>query len=271
MSEKAVSILGCGWLGFPLAERLIEMGYTVKGSTTSPDKVPDLQRAGIRPFCLKAQPQVSGNGIQSFFESDILFLNIPFRRNLADPDFYRQQVQSVAELVERSPVDFVVFASSTSVYPSSLADASEDAPFEADNGRAEALLAAERLLMRNRKFDATIVRFAGLYGGGRQIGRLLAGRSGVPEAGAPVNLIHLEDCLRIAAQIIREHIKGEIFNACSDGHPTRKELYTAAAEKQGFKAPLFADAPHTRSKIVNNSKLKSRLNYAFRHPDPLVF
>lgn len=29
-----VSILGCGWLGLPLAEQLLAEGYSVKGSTT---------------------------------------------------------------------------------------------------------------------------------------------------------------------------------------------------------------------------------------------
>jgi 3-hydroxyisobutyrate dehydrogenase-like beta-hydroxyacid dehydrogenase len=29
-----ISILGCGWLGFPLAKALLKDGFTVKGSTT---------------------------------------------------------------------------------------------------------------------------------------------------------------------------------------------------------------------------------------------
>ena len=271
MSEQTVSVLGCGWLGFPLARQLIKMGYAVNGSTTSQNKMSLLAKAGIRPFCFRADPQVSGKDIKPFFQSDIIFLNIPFHRNLKNPDYYRQQVESVVARIEISPIRFALFASSTSVYPSTLKDAVEEAVFEPDNARSATLLAVERLLMDNQKFDTTVIRFAGLYGGERKIGRILAGRTGVPEADAPANLIHLEDCVGIAAQIVRQDVRGEVFNACSDGHPTRKELYTKAAKHYGFKQPQFSARPHTRFKIVNNAKLKSRLNFSFRHPDPLDF
>ena len=36
---KRVSVLGCGWLGKPLAISLLDEGYSVKGSTTSEDKL----------------------------------------------------------------------------------------------------------------------------------------------------------------------------------------------------------------------------------------
>ena len=45
-----ISILGCGWLGFPLAKRFIEEGYSVNGSTTSESKLSVLENAGINPF-----------------------------------------------------------------------------------------------------------------------------------------------------------------------------------------------------------------------------
>ena len=42
-----VSILGCGWLGLPLAKALIGEGYTVKGSTTTPAKLNLLKEEGV--------------------------------------------------------------------------------------------------------------------------------------------------------------------------------------------------------------------------------
>lgn len=45
-----ISILGCGWLGLPLAKALIENGFSVKGSTTSTDKLTALENDGITPF-----------------------------------------------------------------------------------------------------------------------------------------------------------------------------------------------------------------------------
>ena len=44
-----ISILGCGWLGFPLAKALLSKGLSVKGSTTSSEKLATLEKAGITP------------------------------------------------------------------------------------------------------------------------------------------------------------------------------------------------------------------------------
>ena len=47
MNQKSISILGCGWLGLPLARQLIKLGYSVKGSTTSPEKIQILKGSQI--------------------------------------------------------------------------------------------------------------------------------------------------------------------------------------------------------------------------------
>lgn len=47
-----VSILGCGWLGFPLAKKLIEIGFEVKGSTTTENKLAVLKSNKIAPYLL---------------------------------------------------------------------------------------------------------------------------------------------------------------------------------------------------------------------------
>lgn len=269
MGTVCVSILGCGWLGLPLGRYLIGQGFPVKGSTTSAAKIRTLQDSGITPFLITCAPRLTGENIASFFQSNILFLNIPFRRDLKDPVYYQDQIASVAAQVERSPIKFVLFAGSTAVYPDSLKEAEEDFVFVPDNPRAKVLYETEHMLLHNRHFHATVIRFGGLYGGGRHLGQFMAGRKELPEAQRPVNLIHLEDCIGIAAQIIEKDIRGEIFNAVGDGHPARKELYTQAALSRGLEPPLFKDESPGSYKIVSNAKVKRRLDYTFRHPDPL--
>ena len=44
---KNVSVLGCGWLGKPLAVELLNNGFFVKGSTTSESKIEDLEQFSI--------------------------------------------------------------------------------------------------------------------------------------------------------------------------------------------------------------------------------
>ncbi len=50
MQNQTVSILGCGWLGLPLAKALIKKGFIVKGSTTAEEHLEQLRTEGIEPI-----------------------------------------------------------------------------------------------------------------------------------------------------------------------------------------------------------------------------
>ena len=54
-----ISILGCGWLGLPLAKALIGNGFSVNGSTTSIDKIGLLENAGITPFLIEIDCKIT--------------------------------------------------------------------------------------------------------------------------------------------------------------------------------------------------------------------
>ena len=273
MPARSISILGCGWLGLPLAKHLLALGYPVLGSTTSAQKISVIQNCGIRPFLLEATPRLNGEGISTFFNANLLFLNIPFERHLEDPSFYKKQIHSVVEHLHQGTVEFVIFAGSTAVYPETLQDAAEDTPFRplSGNARAQVLWEVEQLLLSDQKFKTTVIRFGGLYGPGRPLGRFLAGKKGLSGGDKPVNLIHQQDCVRVVAEIIGHDVRGEVFNAVSDCHPTRKALYTAAAQRAGLEIPEFSSEPRRPYKIVRNDKLKKRLDFFFWHPDPLNF
>ncbi|GAB3814760.1 hypothetical protein GCM10028895_08160 [Pontibacter rugosus] len=70
MEEKGiVSIMGCGWLGLPLAEQLVKQGYTVKGSTTTAAKQALLEEKNIQPYLLNlADEQVDEEQLQDFWK-----------------------------------------------------------------------------------------------------------------------------------------------------------------------------------------------------------
>lgn len=281
MSFQSISILGCGWLGFPLAKRLKELGYRIKGSTTTPEKLAELADAGISPFLIQCAPDIRGKDISRFFQADVLFLNIPFRRDLADPGEYQRQIEAVMSRVRASSIRHVLFAGSTSVYPENIGEAGEDSVFVPADARAKVLFEIEQTLLKDVQVQATVIRFGGMYGGPRRIGQFLAGRRKLRGGSRPVNLIHLEDCVEIAVQFIQNSVWREIFNAVSDGHPTRRALYTEAARRHpctgqtGLPPPEFEEEGTGQSlrsyKIVSNEKLKKKLGYRFRYPDPLEF
>jgi nucleoside-diphosphate-sugar epimerase len=274
MNKKAltnsISILGCGWLGLPLAASLVQQGYTVKGSVTQTEKLGLLAQKGITPFQVQiTDTSITSNDLPAFLESEILIINIPPSRR-EDVVFYHQaQMTLLLTEVLKSPIKKVLFISSTSVYPDLNQEVTELENIQPSKESGKALLAVEKMLRSNVHLMSTIVRFAGLVGYDRMPGRFLAGKKNVENGNAPINVIHQDDCIALITGIIRQQAWGEIFNACADIHPTRREFYTLAAAKAGLELPTFADTADPRFKIINSEKIKQRLNYSFKYPDPL--
>ena len=267
-----LSVLGCGWLGLPLARELVRRGHSVKGSVTRAEKLGELAAAGVEGHRLELSPtpveDTEGFFDMSFFDADALIVTLPPKRR--EPGVEARYPAQVAQALRATPADTrIVFTGSTSVYPElnrtvTEADAgAAEAPISA-SGRA--ILAAEKLLQAR---GATILRLAGLYGYDRQPGRSLSGRD-VSGGDARVNLVHRDDVVRVLVQVIEKEVQNVTLNVCTDLHPTRREVYTRQAERLGFAPPRFVE-PHIEDhKLVNSEVLKTALGFTFRYPDPLA-
>ena len=66
--RKKIAILGCGWLGLPLATSLLSKGYEVKGSTTSESKLDVLKNAGISTFQIQLEEHQIIGTIEDFLK-----------------------------------------------------------------------------------------------------------------------------------------------------------------------------------------------------------
>lgn len=266
-----ISIFGCGWLGFPLARSLAAAGYTVNGSTATEEKLPALREAGIRPFRLTVSDGLDGGGQRDFFASDTLVITLPFRRHLSRPEMYRDQMRCLMAQAASAGVARIIWTGSTAVYPDHLARASEDAVFIPDHDRARVLWDVEQDLLTSPRFAAVSLRLAGLCGGGRRIGRFLAGKVLPTDGAEPVNLVHQEDAVALTAAVTLSACGGEVFNICADAHPARRDLYIQAARRLGLPPPQFTPGQPGPVKVVTNDKIKDRMGYRFVHPDPMCF
>jgi len=267
---KTISILGCGWLGLSLGKHLISLGYHVKGSTTTQNKLRLLEDAGIEPYLITLDPEVTCDFCDDFFETDILIVDIPpgIRRH-KDGSFHIQQIESLQSRLNKTLIPFVIFISSTSVYPDFNKSVTEQDTQGLQRGTENPLLTAEDLLLNTKNnFETTVIRFAGLYGYDRHPVRYLAGRKNLSNGDAPVNMIHRDDCVNIITEIIQQNVRNEIFNACADKHPTRRDYYTRMALRLELEPPAFTENTSINYKIVSNEKLKKRLNYLFMYPSP---
>ncbi|WP_022835454.1 SDR family oxidoreductase [Salisaeta longa] len=276
----SISVLGCGWLGRPLAAAWAADGYTVYGATTTEAKLDVLRGDGIRPVLCRLEPEVTGEAPERLFDADVLVLNVPPSRAPNDPAAYHaQQVQAVARAAREGRTRWIVMASSTGVYPPTDGPVTEadawpdalDALPPPRRATSRAVRAAEQTLWAARDaLDITIVRLAGLYGGDRHPARYLAGRANVSRPQAPVNLIHRDDCIGLLRALVAQDARNDVFNACADRHPARADFYPAAARAMDLAPPTFDTDDEAGGKRIVNDKIKARLGYTFQHPDPMA-
>ncbi|TLX71546.1 hypothetical protein E9993_20555 [Labilibacter sediminis] len=250
--KQTISILGCGWLGLPLAGNLREKGYALKGSTTSNDKLEVLKQQGIKPYLIQLSDLKSN--ISDFLNSDILII--------ATTSKSIQDYKKLIYHIEKSSIKRVLFVSSTSVYESLNQTVTEETPV-----MDVSLVRIESLFHLNSYFKTTILRFGGLFGYSRKPANFFIGKKAVDQPDGFVNLIHRDDCIGIMIQLIDQEIWGEIFNACADTHPTRREFYTKEMVNMGYNLPVFKEGVPKVFKIVSNAKIKQRLVYRFKFSD----
>lgn len=267
--RTTISILGCGWLGTALGKNLLQKGYIVKGSTATNNRYNELEFTGIQPFYIRIEPDLIDIDYFSFFNTDVLVIAIPPRRVENITEIFPGQIKKITEFIRQMKIPNVLFISSTSVYESANKEAREGDEGEPEKASGRAILLAEKILLNESDFHTTVIRFGGLIGANRNPGRFLSGKKNVP-ADTPVNLIHRDDCVRIISRIIEENIWGEVFNACSPDHPTKKEFYSRAAEVSDLPAPEFANVQENY-KIINSDKLIKRLRFTFKYPSPMDY
>ncbi len=265
---KTVSLLGCGWLGLPLAGRLQTRDVFVRGSTTNPGRIGILSSLGIEPLLLRIEPLEEGDlfsdspAADRFFDSNTLVIDIPPETALG-ADYHPAQISAILARVNMPSVQQILYVSSTSVYGSHQGQVSETTPLDPDQGSGLILRRTERMLSDfagKHSIGLTIVRPGGLIGPGRHPGLFLAGRKGAANGASAVNLIHQLDLVDLLTSLIVDHptpLGGvEIYNAVSSHHPLRSEFYPRAALAVGVEPPTFAPNDNPPNKIVLSEKIR---------------
>ena len=272
MNGADILIAGCGDVGGLLAERLRDAGHRVAGLRRRAGLLP----AGIEPLAADlGEPATLAALRERHF--DIVVVTSAAGR--FDEDHYRRvYVEGLANLfgvLRGEP--HVLLSSSTAVYHQCNGEwVDEDSPTEPHGFSGRILLQAEALLRERAAHRATVLRFGGIYGPGRE--RLLREvAAGIGCAREPVrytNRIHREDCAGILQFLVGRLLRGQALaplylGVDSEPAPMWEVRHWIAAElgvvlddaaggAQGGRAP--------GSKRCSNRRLLEA-GYALRYPD----
>ena len=207
---KTISILGTGWLGYALANRL-KNEFNVKVSIRTNEKKEEYINEGLDPYLLNEE---NLDFLDELLECDYLFINFPPTKS----NNYLEFLNNIYSHKNISSVKKLIFISSTSIYPNEQTIFNED--FEIKNPISQKVYDAENLV--KSKTDV-IFRCAGLMGYNRIAGKYFAAKV-LDSEDVKVNYVHRDDVLSASIFAIENDLNG-VFNLCGSFHPNRKKVY----------------------------------------------
>ncbi len=267
-NTKRINLLGCGWLGFPLALDLISRGFKVKGSTTSPEKIPLLKTSGIDPILVQFDHSHPKPDLSELLDADILIVSVPPGRKTAEgPENYRKMGETLVEQIPKSRISKLIFISSTSVYSDSNSVLSESSQISPETISGKVIAEIEKSLLA-LPIQVLVLRLAGLFGPGRSPGRFFSGKTNISNGLAPVNMIHLDEVISLMMHLIDSEKANGVYIGCTPSHPTKQEFYSLAARIDKLPEPEFIPEK-LNWKIVNSERVEKELGFSFKIPNLL--
>jgi nucleoside-diphosphate-sugar epimerase len=274
-------IVGCGYIGLPLAKELIGLGHEVFGLRRNPATQGELEAAGIRPLIADITRPDELAGLPDGFD---WVVNSVASRGGGAKDYHRIYLQGTRHLLDwlsaKSPQKFV-YTSSTSVYGQTDGSwVKETSPTEPGVETAKVLVATEKLLLTtvaDRKVPAVILRVAGIYGPDRGHGfkQFLRNEVRIEGDGSRfLNMIHRDDVVGCIIATLKNGRPGEIYNAVDEEPVSQMDFFLWLAKELGKELPPTAPENYEEkrkrgvtNKRVSNRKLKTELGYQFKYPD----
>lgn len=249
---KKLGIIGCGWLGNHIAERLSNQ-YQIFATTTTASKVEEFESKGYQAtlvsFPNELDPEMKE--WEAVKELDAIIISVPFSGIRGAQIPMNDKRENLLNFLG----DFkgqLFLMSSTGVY------AQEDKEFTEDDQPAKDVESESFIL---EKFPQTnILRLAGLMGGARLLKNYNI--SGLDQL---VNHIHYADIASVIEKMLENHSESKVYNVVAPIHPNKEEVIN---EQQDL--PYDGERT-TVGRTISPEKLIKELDFEFQYPDPRYF
>lgn len=285
---RNILVAGCGYLGSALAGKLVRDGHKV---TTVSRSGLDSQLSNVRVVHADLLSPALGEFLPECFDVVVYAVSPDERTREGYLNCYQRALANLLSVLEGQSAR-VLLCSSTAVYgqnDGSIVD--ENSPTIPYNFRGDTILGAEKLISES-SFEATSIRFAGIYGPGRTVlldkvrqSSLASGQLDFALDSSWTNRIHLDDCVGVLRHLIGltrvmpcyvaadscPALRGEVLQWLSDHHRQNAErdcdLVGWAAVSGKSAGGLHKDCPmQSKGKRCLNSRLLHS-GYEFKYPD----
>lgn len=272
-----VLIIGCGYVGIPVGDRLAKLGHTVFGLRRSNAADAELQAVGINLLHADITDPASLANVAPEFDVVVNLVSSSKGGVEEYRSVYLEGTRNILTWLQASPPRKYIYTSSTSVYAQTDGSwVTEESPAEPDSATSKILIDTENLLLsahRSSGFPAVVLRPSGIYGPGRGhlFKQFVAGEATMRDDGSHwINMIHVRDLAAAIIHLIEHSVPGEIYNISDDEPVTQREYFQWLARELNRPVPPSAPADASRkrgltNKRVANAKLKAT-GFTFTYP-----
>ncbi|MFT7261430.1 MAG: nucleoside-diphosphate-sugar epimerase, partial [Glaciecola sp.] len=159
-----IAVIGCGWLGLPLAISLQTSGHKIVATCRNEKKAKELTQLGFNIETFELGDELKHQRLAELFTAKVLVLNIPVGRKSPTTEHFVQHMRALIKHAANSQIQNIIFISTTSVYGESSAIITEKSSTNAQTQSGQINLAVEALVKENFAGRSTIIRPAGLVG-----------------------------------------------------------------------------------------------------------
>jgi len=261
---KSLGVIGCGWLGMAVAKDFIKKGWRVKGTVRKEENKSVLEAHNIQAFKYILGKQDAD--FSSFLNNlDLLLIAVPPGLRKGSAHEYLKNLELLKrQLKEDLPAGCrVLFISSTGVYPSQGGPYSEHSSWEAHSEKADALLAAEKIISQLAQ-ESCVIRFSGLIGPGRDPLRSLIQRDHIAGGHLAANLIDQKDGLRLLWLLSQIEQLPRLLNAVYPQKIKKADFYSQKALALGMSPPNF-----TQGNLALARHIVSEIELPFKYKHPV--
>lgn len=261
-----IVIVGCGYVGTELGERLLQRGHHVWGVGRSATR-----EGRIRRIIADVRDPASLQNLPTDLDFAVYAVSPVRSDDGAYAEVFVHGIRNVVNaLRDTSPgLRRFLFLSSTAVYGQIRGElVDEESPTEPLSFRGTRLLQGEAVV-RSAQFPTTVLRVGGLYGPGRArlLRRVRRGEAKCSQPDRYTNRIHRDDCATAVQQLLQRDEGDALYLGVDDAPVPRCEvLRWLAAQVHVPPPPVVPDetALQRGNKRCSNKKLRrSGVDLAF--------
>ena len=257
---RSVLIVGCGFVGLPLARDFASSGWETHATTASEASMAKLHHEQFRIYALDITDE---NGFQKLARRNFdVVIHCASSGRGAASDYEAVFLTGTRNLMGNLNCGNFIFSSSTSVYAQTDGSwVDETAPANPSRETGQILRATEDLVL---SAGGAVARLAGLYGPGRcvPLRKLLDDTAIIQGNGDRVmNMLHQLDAAA-ALRFLAETKSSGLFNAVDNEPVAELEWFRYVCERLDKPIPPYGPRELNRkrgwtSKRVSNRKLRS--------------